>query len=149
MNKTENGVGLLKELEEKRGGKIEKKTFSLWCILPTGKLYEHGMFVYQIGNNVYYEDFEKQTMNVFGFTIQKKKTEDFVKTEGVFPKEDIEKTLKVSKSSAIKYAREGRKEPALLKKAGPFTRFFRPCTDAVVLKNGDVYFFELLNNIFT
>lgn len=148
MNITENGNGLLKELEEKRGGKIGKRTFSLWCILPNGKLYEHGMFVYEIDGTVYYEDFEKQSINIFGFNIQKKNKEPFIKTEGTFSKNDVERTIKVSKKAAMKYAKSENKNPAVLKKAGKTVRFFAPCTDAVVLKNGDVYFFELLNNIF-
>lgn len=148
MENKNNSAGLLKELEEKRGGKIGRRTFALWTALPSGKIFEHGMFVYEIDGTIYYEDFEKQTMNIFGFTIQKKSKEEFVKTEGSFNKDDVEKTVKVKRSKAINYAKNGTKAPASLKKASALARFFSPTVEAVILKNGEVYFFELLNNIF-
>ena len=58
-SESEKSIGLLKELEEKHGGKITDRTFAIWAYLPCEREYSNGMFLYRIGDVFHYEDFDK------------------------------------------------------------------------------------------
>lgn len=148
MSDNERATGLLKELEDKYGGKITDRTYALSVYLPNHKPLEHGVFLFRIGDTFYYEDFEPSDVNILGFKIKKKNPEVYVKTEGSFRKESVKDVVKVSKS----YARGYHTKKALgkingIKKAGAITRFFRESTYAIVLDNDDVLFFEQIKDI--
>ena len=144
----EKSIGLLKELEEKHGGKITHRTFAIWACLPPGCEYSNGMFLYRIGDTYYYEDFDKGDMNILGFTVKRKKDKPFVKTEGTFMYSDVMRVFKVTKSSARQfYFKKKLNEDHSIKKAGVLSRFFKECVFAVQLKSGDMLFFQMMDNI--
>lgn len=149
MNKEmENSIGFLKELEEKHGGKITERTFAIWALLPPGKEFSSGMFLYRIDDAYYYEDFDKGDMNILGFTIKRKRDTPFVKTEGSFLASDVENVICVTKNDALKYyLRKSTNSYYVLKKASALKRFFKECVYATTLKNGDVFFFQMMDNI--
>lgn len=147
-NNERNAQGLLKELEEKHGGKITKRSFATWAKLPTNRVFEHGMFVFKINDTFHYEDFEKDHLNILGFQVQKKDKTPFVQTEGSFKEEEIEKVTRLTKARAKCLTTLSESEIHSLKRANPLQRFFFSCVDVIILKNGDVYSFELINNIF-
>lgn len=144
----DNTIGLLKELEEKYGGTITKRTYALSAFLPNTKPLEHGVFLFRIGDTFYYEDFEREDINILGFTVKKKNKTPFIKTEGSFLLKDVDKVLKVSKNYARSYhLKKSLGKIKEIKKANAFIKFFKECTYAIVLKNGDVLFFEQIKDI--
>ena len=141
-------VGLLKDLEDRYNGKITDRTFALSCYLPSKKPLEHGIFLFKIGDTYYYEDFEKEEMNLLGFTIKRKSSEPFEKTSGSFKESDIKRVFKVSRAYARSYhfkAQTGNIKA--IREASRFVKMFRECTYAVELQDGNVLFFEMINNI--
>ena len=147
-SESEKSIGLLKELEEKHGGKITDRTFAIWAYLPCEREYSNGMFLYRIGDVFHYEDFDKGDMNILGFVIKRKKDKPFVKTEGSFLISEVVSVFKVTKSAARNYYLKKRSnEFYSIKKAGMLSRFFKECVYAVKLQNGDILFFQMMDNI--
>lgn len=134
----------LKGLEEKRGGIIEWKTFSTFYANSNGIIRDHGVFLYEINNHFWYEDFE-HTAHIFGFPLKKpKNAEPYVKYEDSFTPEDVKSIRTVKKNAAIAFC-NGHKKYEKLKDANWFDKIFRQCVTEFALNNNTMLFFELMD----
>jgi hypothetical protein len=134
----------LKGLEEKRGGKLAWRTFSTYYANNNGIVRDHGVFLYEINNHYWYEDFE-HTAQIFGIPLRKSKNaEPYVKYESDFGPEDVKSIRTVTKKAATDYCK-GYKKYEKLKPAGLFAKIFCQCVTEFALKDGTVLFFELMD----
>lgn len=133
----------LKKLEETHGGKIDRKSFSLWYGDSEGNIREFGVFLYRINGVYYYEDFKRRA-SILGFTVPDKKQNEYVKFERSFSSEDVESTEVVRKAEARKAIETGRNA----KKAGVFSRLFLDTVLKVQLKDSTFRFFQLVEKDF-
>ncbi len=133
----------LKKIEETHGGKIDKKTFSLWYGDSEGNIREFGVFIYRINGVYHYEDFKRRA-SILGFTVPDKKADEYVKFERSFTFDEIESTLIVKKASARKYIETGK----AIKKAGFIARLLLDTVLMVQFKDSTVKFFQLVEKDF-
>ena len=134
----------LKNLEEKRGGKIDWRTFCMFYADSNGKVCEHGVFLYEVNKHFWYEDFE-HLPQIFGFNLPKPKhAEPYVKFEADFSPEVVKTVRMVKEKSAVAFCK-GYKKYEKLKVAGTFTKLFCQCVTEIALQDGTVLFFELMD----
>lgn len=138
-----NAQDFLNKIEEKHGGKIDKKTYSLWYGDSEGNIREFGVFIYRINGIFYYEDFERRS-SILGFTVTRKNQEPYVKFERSFEPENIESMEVVRKASARSFIETGK----AAKKAGVFSRTFLDTVLKIQLKDGTVRFFQVMEKDF-
>ena len=143
---TEETRAFLKEREDRFGGKIVWRGFSLFYGDNNGNLREHGVFVFQIDNRFYYEDFET-TPRFLGLPIfsDKKQKSDYVKFEGSFRAIDVRSIDYVKKSSAIDLIK-GRTQK--VKTASVLGRLLGEVVMSVEFDDGSIKFFEFAGNEF-
>lgn len=133
----------LREIEERRGGKIGWRTFSTWFSDGTN-IREYGVFIYEVGQTIYYEDFERRR-NILGFELPKRKGEPpYVKLEGSFKAAEVGRITTVVRRRAERYLCDPSKT-ALLREAGLFARVFFRLLTMVELEDGRRLFFEFLD----
>ena len=134
----------LKGLEEKRGGKLTWRTFSTYYANNNKIVRDHGVFLYEVNNHYWYEDFE-HTAQIFGIPLRKpKNAEPYVKFESDFGPEDVKSIRTVTKKAATDYCK-GYKKYEKLKTASFFAKMFCQCVTEFALKDGTVLFFELMD----
>ncbi len=134
----------LKGLEEKRGGPLTWKTFSTFYADSNGIVRDHGVFLYEVNNHFWYEDFE-HTANIFGVPIKRsKKAPPYVKFEASFAPEAVKSIRTVKKNAATAFCK-GYKKYEKLKAANLFDKIFCQCVTEFVLEDGTVLFFELMD----
>ncbi|MCR5760503.1 MAG: hypothetical protein K6F82_00635 [Sphaerochaetaceae bacterium] len=133
----------LKKLEEKHGGKIDRRNFSLWYGDSEGNIREAGVFVYRINGIYHYEDFKRRA-SILGFTVSSKKNEKYVKFERSFNSQDIVGVETVRKSAARAFIEKGKEA----KEASAFSRVFLETVTKIQLKDGTVRFFQLVDKDF-
>ena len=118
---TDEAIAFIKEREERIGGKILYRTYSTWYGRIGREKREYGVFLYSDGRSFIYE---------------------YEKLEVSFPASEIMEITRVTKRSAEVSLYNGKdlsKHPNIIDKA------FRPIVTKVVLGNGDVLFFELMD----
>lgn len=138
---TDEAIAFIKEREERIGGKILYRTYSTWYGRIGREKREYGVFLYSDGKSFIYEDFERNPQ-ILGIPIKTKKKEKYEKLEVSFPVSEIMEITRVTKRSAEVSLYNGKdlsKHPNIIDKA------FRPIVTKVVLGNGDVLFFELMD----
>jgi len=135
----------IKEIENRRGGKMKYRTYSTWFADNTGNIREYGVFLYQIDETFYFEDFEKEN-RIFGIplTRRKKNQKQYIKLEGSFNVKDIKSITLVSKSNAESYCRSDNKAQ-LPPPASTISRIFNRLITMVELENGKIFFLELID----
>ncbi|MFA5570975.1 MAG: hypothetical protein ACOX0W_06570 [Sphaerochaetaceae bacterium] len=134
----------LAKLEEQYGGSIEYRTFSTWFASSDGTHREFGVFLFEINNTYYYEDFERRP-SILGIALKPGKRQPvYVKLEGSFKAEDIKHIKTVTKKEALAVVAQKR-EPTNLKEASFIERVFSQLVSAVEFNDGSVLFFELMN----
>ncbi|MFA6681058.1 MAG: hypothetical protein WCS35_03415 [Sphaerochaeta sp.] len=132
------------ELETRRQAKILWKTYATWYGNDRGISREFGVFLYRCEDTFFFEDFQRNP-SMFGFSLKsKKKDVPFIKYEGTFALEDVTSTRQVVKAHAQKVT-EGIKTIQELPEATMLDRIFRQLVEMVVLKDGSVHFFELID----
>lgn len=133
----------LKEIEERRGGKIGWRSFSTWFSDGTN-IREYGVFIYEVDKVVYYEDFEhKRTL--LGFELPKRKDEPaYEKFEGSFPAAEVRRIITVPRHQVERFLANPAR-PELLHKAGLLERIFVRLLTMVELDDGRRLFFEFLD----
>lgn len=110
----------IEQLEKSKGGKISYRCFSLYYSDTNGNKKEHGVFLYQIGRTLYYEDF-MFSRSLLGIELNKKAQEEYVKFESSVDIDSITEIKLVSMKQADKYCD---KTVSSIKKAGFFARTF-------------------------
>ncbi len=135
----------IRDLEEKRGGKVTWRTFSTFYANSKGLVRDHGVFLYEVNERFWYEDFEPSA-KILGIPIGKSKhAKPYVKYEDSFGPEEVKSIRKVSKKAALAYC-TGHKSYEKLRPANRFCRLFCQCVTEFALKDGTVLFFELMDN---
>ena len=132
----------IKELETRLGSRITWRTFATWFGSSEGQIREYGVFLCALEDGRFYaEDFERLPQ-ILGYTIRQKNRPKYEKYSIIFPKESIKSISVVRKSQAESSSRAASRVP--LSPAGRFSRIFFPLVTQVVLDDGRIYFFELI-----
>ncbi|MGE4583814.1 MAG: hypothetical protein AB7C91_04130 [Sphaerochaeta sp.] len=140
----EDAQAFIEELEKKRGAPLTWRTYATWYGNNQGIMREFGVFLYRSGNSLYFEDFER-TPTLFGINIrQKRPKEPFIKYEGSFSLDEVRETRPVAKSLAWKVI-QGRRSDVTLQQATFWDKTFRQIVEMVIMKDGTVHFFELMD----
>lgn len=134
----------LSQREERFGGKISWKGFSLFYGDNQGNVRERGVFVFRIADSIYFEDFEI-TPKILGIPVAQKNKSEYVKFEGSFKVGDIACIRNVTRSSAMNYVNG--KSP-LPKSVSVLGKFFTEVVKCVEFKDGSVKFFEFAGSVF-
>lgn len=129
----------LHQLEESKGGKISYRCFSLYYLDSKGIEREHGVFMYQIGKTLYYEDYMFKR-SLLGIDLNKKALDEYVKFENSIEIDNITKILSVSKKKAKAFVSNTSKG---IKKANIFDQLFGKILVMVQTKDGFTMFLDL------
>ena len=133
----------LKEREDKLGAKITWKTYSTFFAELGREKRDYGVFVYSDGNTLNIEDFER-VPSIMGIALpSRRKKEDYVKLEISLKLDDIESISLVTRRSAdlsLSKIQDRTKLPS------PLGKFFRKLVTKVKMKDGRVFFFELMSH---
>ncbi len=135
----------IEALEARFGGPVGYRTYSTWFASDHGDVREFGVFIYEIEGVFHFEDFERKP-SMFGFSLKPRKNQPrYVKLEGSFEPEKIERIETVTKSSAQSVA-QGLRKPESIAPANALQKIFSPLVTKVVMTGGPTYFFELINH---
>ena len=137
----EEAIAFIREREERIGGKILYRTYSTWYGRIGKEKREYGVFLYSDGRVFIYEDFERNPQ-ILGIPIRTKRKEKYEKLEVSFPASGIREISRVTKRSAEISLYNGKD---LSKPATLLGRAFRAIVTKVVLEDGDIMFFELMD----
>lgn len=144
---TEETKAFLNEREERFGGKITWRGFSLFYGDSNGNIREKGVFVFKIGKIFHFEDFEV-TQKFLGLPIFNKKSDaesKYVKFEGSFDPSEITNSYYVKRSDAVLFV-NGKSPKA--KPVSKLSRFFKEVVLAFEFENGSVKYFEVAGKEF-
>ena len=137
----DDAIAFIKEREEQLGGKILYRTYSTWYGRIGKEKREYGVFLYTDGKVFVYEDFERNPQ-ILGIPIRTKKKEKYEKLEVSFPASSIREISRVTKRSAEVSLYNGKD---LSKQASLIDKALCAVVTKVVLDNGDILFFELMD----
>ncbi len=142
---TEEANEFIAELEKRFSGTIGYRTYSTWFASSDGTVRSFGVFVFQIGSLLHFEDFERKP-SMFGIPLNPKKNkEPYRKYEGTIDVSEIHDMTQVSKKRAFECVLS-EVDATKLPTATPFQRLFIQLVTRVVMNDGRVYFFELINH---
>ena len=133
----------LKEREDKLGSKIIWRTYATFFAQLGKEKRNYGVFVYSDGDTINIEDFERVPA-IFGIALSsRRKKDEYVKLEISFKIDDIESIRLVTRHSADLSCSKGQdlaKSPSFL------GAFFRKLVTEVKMKDGSIFFFELMSH---
>ncbi len=142
---TEEASDFIAELEKRFGGTIDYRTYSTWFAASDGTIRNFGVFLYQIDSILHFEDFERKPA-LFGIPLgARKKQPKYEKYEGAIDPKDISDISRVSKKVALNCVLDG-KDSSAIPPANSFQRFFSTLVTRIIMTDGTVYFFELINH---
>ncbi len=131
-----------KEREERHGGVIEFQSYAaLIGEAGSGKVNGRGGLCYQIGDRIYFEDFEKHNALMALFN---KRDDNYEKTEISFLVEDVIEVRKVSEKWGMSCIEDGALEEGLPSLTGIKSLFIRGFT-MIRLKNRPALIMEIMN----
>ncbi len=134
----------LAELEARHGGPITWRTYATWYGNNRGVFREYGVFFYWCEGRFYFEDFER-TPSILGIAVKSKTPKKpFVRYEGSFASSDVVLTRQVPKSVAHRNI-DTKKITEKIREVTFFDKVFRQMVEMVVLSDGTIHFFELMN----
>jgi hypothetical protein len=143
MRNEQDPIEFLKEIEDRRGGKVGWRTYSTWfsdCL----NIREYGVFFYEVNGVFYYEDFERKP-SILGFQLPSRKdAPKYEKLEGSFNSSDVKRIVRMSKSRAQSYLSHQDREK-LIHEVNLFERIFKQLVTMVELSDGQRFFFEFLD----
>lgn len=140
----EDAQAFIAELESRHQAKITWKTYATWYGNNHEISREFGVFLYRCGDTFFFEDFERNP-SMFGISLKPKKSKQpFQKYEGSFSLDELGTTRQVVKAQALKVT-QGLKKTDDLPSANLLDRIFRQMVEMVILKDGTVHFFELID----
>jgi len=132
----------IETLERKRGYPIGWRTYSTYYANSNGIIREYGVFLYEAGDEFWYEDFEREP-TFLGFKLAKSKNaQKYVKYEAGFASNDVLQIRVVRKKDAQAVAK-GIKTDKQVKTASTLARLFYQCVTEVKLRDGSLLYFEL------
>ena len=135
----------IKQLEEKHQGTISNRFLSLFYGDTAKNIREHGVFMYQIGSTLFFEDFEYKSA-ILGIKVESR--EPYVKFEGSIDIKDIESVTKVSKGRALRYCKGKTKKTG---RRGIFNFLFGETVLMLNFKSREPVFIQvplkLINNV--
>ena len=131
----------LKERENKLGSPILWKSYATWHNSLRGEEKEYGVFVYTDGNTLVFKDFER-TPTLMGIPVSAIKKAEYRKYEVLLSIKDIREISTVTKSSAMRSVRAGKK---MTRKPNIMDKAFRKLVSMVEMDSGELYFFELMD----
>ena len=138
----DNVKAFIETLEKKRGCPIGWRTYSTFYANSNGIIREYGVFLYEAGNELWYEDFEREP-TILGIKLAKSKNSpQYIKFEEGFAIGDVIRTRIVKKKDAQAVAKNFKKDQQV-KTANAFVRMFFQCVTEVKLKDGTLLYFEL------
>ncbi|MBN2860012.1 MAG: hypothetical protein JXK93_07110 [Sphaerochaetaceae bacterium] len=142
---TEEANEFIAELEKRFSGTIGYRTYSTWFAASDGIVRSFGVFVFQIGTLLHFEDFERKP-SMFGIPLNpKRKKEAYRKYEGTIDVSEIRDISQVSKKRALECVLS-EVDSTKIPPATPFQRLFIQLVTRVILNDGTTYFFELINH---
>jgi len=140
----DDAQAFIENLEKRHEAPITWRTYATWYGNNKEIMREFGVFLYRVRNTLYFEDFER-TPSMFGISLKpKKKKEPFSKYEGSFAVDEVATTRPIPKAIAYKVS-QGTVSVDRVRQATSLDRLFRQMVEMVVLKNGTVHFFELMD----
>ena len=132
----------LKEREERLGARIIYRTYSTWYARIGHEKREYGVFLYTDGHTIVFEDFDREPQ-LLGIPLRRKDKTRYEKLEVSFPVTAICSIDRVSLSDASDSFDNGRDTT---RSAGALAKAFRKLVTKVVLDDGTVMFFELIDH---
>lgn len=141
----EETIAFLKEIEARRGAPIQWRTFCTWYGTSRHQGLERiwGVFLYRIADTFYLEDFEHQS-TFMGFPIRQQKKAPFERYEASFRRDQVRRTMTISKSQAEKIVK-GLRDFHQAKPMSWWARIFAQHIEMVELDDGSVVMFALMD----
>ncbi|MGH0051908.1 MAG: hypothetical protein ACQ5SW_00775 [Sphaerochaetaceae bacterium] len=140
----DDAQAFIENLEKRHEAPITWRTYATWYGNNKETLREFGVFLYRVRNTLFFEDFERNP-SLFGISLKpRKKKEPFIKYEGSFNVDEVASTRSIPKSVATKAA-QGMLSIDQIRQATTLDKIFRQMVEMVLLKNGTVHFFELMD----
>jgi hypothetical protein len=131
-------------LENRHGCPVGWRTYATWYGNNHAIFREFGVFLYQCDNSFHFEDFER-TPSILGFSLKpKRKQGTFIPYEGSFSPSEVVLTRPILKSTALRVI-EGTYPTSRIRETHLFDRLFRQLVEMVVLTDGTIHFFELMD----
>ncbi|MBI9100181.1 MAG: hypothetical protein JEY91_16990 [Spirochaetaceae bacterium] len=131
------------EREEKFGGKIRFLSYARFIgRASTKKVLNRGGLLYVIGDNLYFEDFER-TAGVMTMFNHK---ENYTKTELSFDLGEISMVKKINEKSAISSVRGNTEENQILPVTKGFLGFFVTPVVQIMVHNQTSLFLDIMDN---
>ena len=131
----------LREREEKLGAPIIFRTYALYYARLGGETRDYGVFLYSDGVTLALEDFER-VPTLLGIPYRKRNAAKYEKLEVSIPVSGIMDIVKVTRSSAERSMRRGADSSRI---PTAFGRVFRKCVSRIRMKDGGVYYLELMD----
>jgi len=132
------------ELEARHGGPVGWRTYATWYGNNRGIFREFGVFLYWCEGKFHFEDFERNP-SLLGIALKPRRPKKpFVKYEGSFSTSDVVLTRPIPKSVAQRNIDAG-KVTEKIREVHLLDRIFRQMVEMVVLSDGTIHFFELMN----
>lgn len=140
---TREAAEFTREIESRLGSRMVWKTFAPWFASSDGTIREYGVFLCILEDGtVYLEDFERLPQ-ILGIEIKSKKTPKYEKFSMRFRKNEVKEMERVAKKSAQQICRTSSRIPA--PRAGRFTSLLQPLVSQIVLEDGTLLYFELID----
>ena len=138
----EETIQFLKEREEALGNRIRYRTYCTWYARIGHEKREYGVFLYTDGKTMMYEDFDRDPQ-ILGIPIRRKNKEKYEKLTVSFPVSSITAVDRVTMKDAEKAYMNGKDTAG---SAGMLSRALRKLATKVVLDDGTVMFFEMMDH---
>lgn len=131
-------------LENRHGFPVGWRTYATWYGNNRTVFREFGVFLYRCDNSFHFEDFER-TPSILGFSLKpKRKQGQFIKYKGSFAPSDVVLTRPIPKRIARRVIEK--EHPTFrIREINLFDRIFRQLVEMVVLIDGTIHFFELMD----
>ncbi len=134
----------IKDIEQRRGGSITYRTFSTFYADSDHKVCDFGVFLYQVNDEFWFEDFEHEP-SFLGFKLKTRKELDrYEKFESSFKPQDVESIRTVTKKAARSFA-IGQIDYTKLKTAIVLRQLLAEVVTEIRLKDGKVMFFQFMD----
>lgn len=140
----DDAQAFIAELESRHGGPVGWRTYATWYGNNEGVIREFGVFFYWAVDQFHFEDFER-TPSILGISLKPKRPKQkFIKYARSFTSSDVVLTRPIAKSVATKVI-EGKWSGERIRETNFLDKIFRQMVEMVVLTDGTIHFFELMN----
>ena len=127
---------IIRSLEEKYGGSIRWKVFSIWYGDSDGNIRDYGVLLFQMDDGLFrFHDF-KHIPKILGIEIHPKNEEPYEPFDGFFRAQDVTDIATVTRKDAARSVLRGLKP----RRANAVQKFFRETVTMVCTKDKTFYF---------